>query len=218
MTPHAIAGKAGWRAQLHPECTPEGANAAFIKRLGQAWEATRGVITPNHLEDRISRTLVAWMQLEQRKLNGEWTVVCQPESLQVDVDGEARLVGRCDIVLIVRCHQIIYECKRLHFDSGHGSIKTNATEYIKEGLHRFTVENKYSTFDHICGLIGYIMDGNLQSALQVILSRLFELSPPKSITNPTHPFPCQNSYRFKTDHEHSAVKLLVVHHLLFPVT
>lgn len=212
-----ILGKAGWRALVLRECTPEGANSDFIKRLGEAWKANQNVFSKFSLEDEISRTLVAWIQQEQRDLEGEWTVVCQAESLKKAANGKTIIAGRCDIILCVRYHQIVYECKRLNIFTTSGSIKSNATEYITEGVFRFTADNKYKSNDGFCGMIAYVMDGNLKIALNTIMTRLSEISPAQSITSPTLPFPCQESYRLTTKHFDSKSSLISIHHLLFPV-
>lgn len=217
MTTQMAGGKAGWRSHLRPENTPEGANEAFIERLGQAWEAKRAMFSQSHFEDRISRTLAAWIAQEQRKLNGDWSVLCQAESLELEPGGEARVIGRCDLVLTVRNHQIVYECKRLNISNGQGQIRANAQEYVKEGLHRFTVDKKYSTVDGICGMIGYVMDGKMENAHRAIRSRLDEICPPEHVVDPEFPLPGVGNHRLRTTHQVTGKPSFSVHHLLLPV-
>ncbi|SOB59855.1 conserved protein of unknown function [Pseudodesulfovibrio profundus] len=216
MNNDEVVGKAGWRQLVRPECTPEGANIAFIKRLGEAWEAKSSCFTPADLEDHISRTLAAWIDEEQVRLDGEWTVVCQAESLKSVIGGKAVLIGRCDLVLTIRNHKIIYECKRLGLVSK-GKYSSNAGPYVKDGMHRFTVDQKYPSRTGLCGMIGYVMDGNVKKALGAVLGKIKELSPQGRLINPYPPTPHRLAHRFKTEHLVDETHRLKAHHLLFPV-
>jgi hypothetical protein len=217
MTAQTAEGKAGWRSRLRPEETLEGANELFIKRLGQAWEAKRDVFLRSHYEDRISRTLVAWIMIEERKGAGYWSVFSQSDSLELEPGGEARVVGRCDLVLSVRNHQVVYECKRLNILNGNGSVRANVGEYINEGLNRFTVDKKYSITSGVCGMIGYVMDGDVETAHRALRSRLDRVCRPEHVIDPDCPVPGAGNYRLRTVHPATDKASFVVHHLLFPV-
>lgn len=216
MSSDEVIGKAGWKQQVRPECTPEGANTAFIERLGEAWEAKSTCFCSSDLEDHISRTLVAWIEEEQVRQDGEWTVVCQAESLESVEGGKAILIGRCDIILTIRNHKIVYECKRLNIVHDE-KYSSNAGPYVKDGLHRFTLERKYPTRTGLCGMIGYVMDGDVKKALHAVLNKIEELSPEVLLVNPFPPSPHTQAHRFKTEHVLNQMHRLEAHHLLFSV-
>jgi hypothetical protein len=218
MRPSAAIGKASWLENLDPECTPKGANEAFIRLLGQAWKATREGFTPEHHEDDISRELAYWVDQEQQKRNGQWNVFSQPESLGRKSNKKVGIIGRCDIVLSVGCKKIVYECKRLNISDKKKKIHPKSREYIKDGLHRFTLDMKYPTANGICGMVGYVMNGDLKAAHKAICAHLEKLCTPELVVDPELPLPCEASYRFRTEHALDGKPLLAVHHLLFPVS
>jgi hypothetical protein len=80
-----------------------------------------------------------------------------------------------------------------------------------------SLEKKYSTYDYLCGMVGYVMDGNLERAHHGILSKINELCPPISVIDPEFPLPCNDSLRFNTKHIHDGTQVLSVYHLLLPL-
>ena len=106
------------------------------------------------------------------------------------------------------------ECKRLNIQTGRFS--SGAREYVEDGMMRF-VNGKYSHEFGVAGMIGYVMDSDLDGALKSVEAaiesrrselKLKELRRPSTIT---------------PDHQHSADTLHVfrgrddfqmLHHLL----
>jgi hypothetical protein len=62
-----------------------------------------------------------------------------------------------------RTRYLAYECKRLNVTTKTGKA-TLATRYVTEGLHRFVTE-QYAEALPIGGMLGYVLDGDCDSAL-----------------------------------------------------
>lgn len=210
-------GIAKWRSSISRERTPVGANEAFIAMIGQAWDDIRSVFVTNSFENDMSRRLKWWIQDEHHDANRPWSVSSQAEEVALDDKGNIVVTGKPDLWLNVGSMQILYECKRLNILDKNGNLSRNQKQYTdKNGILRFTSE-KYSSRTRICGMIGFVMDGDLADAQTSVVNSIHQCSSPKAVINPKKPFPCGNSYRLKTKHKADTGKLLHIHHLLLPV-
>ncbi|MHB9022627.1 MAG: hypothetical protein ACYC7E_00400 [Armatimonadota bacterium] len=119
---------------------------------------------PDETEDNITIALCRVLK-QNRTARG---LMFQISTQVVELDptpGEN--LGRLDIAFIplVPREDIYFciECKRLNvFKNGH--LRTYASEYVRLGMLRF-VTGQYSRMVRHGGMIGYVLDGNVSSAL-----------------------------------------------------
>ncbi|MCP4486281.1 MAG: hypothetical protein GY820_03030 [Gammaproteobacteria bacterium] len=77
--------------------------------------------------------------------------------------------GYIDIALILdqdRDKYVAYECKRLNV-MYKGKLSSLATPYVKKGLYRY-IEQHYSRTLPMACMLGYVMDGKVQYALDKV--------------------------------------------------
>ena len=77
--------------------------------------------------------------------------------------------GYIDIALIIdndRDMYVAYECKRLNV-THKGKRSSLATPYVKEGVYRY-INQQYSRTLPMAGMLGYVMDGEVQYALDKV--------------------------------------------------
>ena len=89
-----------------------------------------------------------------------------PEEVEDDDGGDVKEKGRIDLVFLYGCRENVYfalECKRLNV-SYNGKKRSLATDYVGEdGLFAF-VKEWYSAGLDQAGMIGYVMDGDIDDA------------------------------------------------------
>jgi hypothetical protein len=89
------------------------------------------------------------------------------EDVEVDTNLE-KVTGRKDIVFFPTVHdEDIYFCleaKRLNALVS-GVRRSLADAYVKEGMQRF-IDGKYSRFVHHGGMLGYVLDGQVDRAVR----------------------------------------------------
>ena len=90
----------------------------------------------------------------------------RPQDMEVDTD-LAKITGQKDLVFFPAANdEDIYFCleaKRLNALVS-GQRKSLAHEYVKEGMQRF-VDCKYSRHVHHGGMLGYVLDGEVDRAM-----------------------------------------------------
>jgi hypothetical protein len=78
--------------------------------------------------------------------------------------------GRMDIVFLPMVPRediyFCFECKRLNVPNN-GGVRSLASEYITHGMMRF-VRGQYATRVHHGGMLGYVLDGKVPSAIQSV--------------------------------------------------
>jgi hypothetical protein len=89
----------------------------------------------------------------------------------LDEEASAEVLGRLDLRLTAagQVREDVYfafECKRLNvlFPSGKRSL---ASDYVEEGMMRF-VESQYSPEQETGGMLGYVMDGQTDAAIEAV--------------------------------------------------
>jgi len=118
-------------------------------------------------EDKISRKLVVRMRPEARRRRLPVMIDSQRELL----DSKGEVIGRIDITVTCGPPEELYfsfECKRLNvlYSSG---FKTEADKYCKHGMMRYVTE-KYGRGLGRGGMIGYVMDAQLDKAMDAVRS------------------------------------------------
>jgi hypothetical protein len=102
----------------------------------------------------------------------EW--LAQPEAQETDPKLGTQL-GRNDIRFYAapHRHRAVYftaECKRLHVRTSSG-FKHLADEYVTEGMQRF-VDGIYSKGVQFGGMVGYVMDNNIDAAFNRVRNEI----------------------------------------------
>ncbi len=85
-------------------------------------------------------------------------------------DAAGRQVGRIDLRFCHGYREDVYfafECKRLNVVGNSGSRHSLATEYVQEGMLRY-LEGKYAGGLDKGGMLGYVMDGDVSSAIGAV--------------------------------------------------
>ena len=118
----------------------------------------------NALEDDITLNLVNKLALDPIA-RGIVIFEYQHHPSTVDEMGSEKSTGEIDFVAHfsrTRKTYLAYECKRLNVPTGSGK-KSLATEYVKEGVHRFVTE-QYSEGLPMGCMLGYVLDGDVLGA------------------------------------------------------
>ncbi|WP_422367430.1 hypothetical protein [Pelagibius sp.] len=118
----------------------------------------------NALEDDITLNLVNRLAVDPIA-RGIVFFEYQHHPSTVDEIGSEKSTGEIDFVAHfsrTRKIYLAYECKRLNIPSG-SSKKSLATEYVKEGVHRFVTE-QYSEGLPMGCMLGYVLDGDVPDA------------------------------------------------------
>ena len=121
------------------------------------------------LEDPTTEELSRWLRRNRDASLLPFQIQVQMVELGVDA-GEDQ--GRMDIVFLPLIpREDIYfclECKRLNVAYENG-VRPYASEYLTFGMLRF-IEGKYATQVRNGGMLGYVLDGNVEKAIQNVSS------------------------------------------------
>ena len=213
-----------WQADISLDCAVPRVVEAFVELLGSAWDSIKDECSNNSSENEITDKIVSWMQVRLRSEG--WWVYQQAKPPRAKYDVGEKTYGFCDITVQIRSKPIIFECKRLNIYSG-GRFASLATPYVKEGLHRFLFpypQNgkrtpQYESLDGASGMIGYVMDSAVGSAVCAVQKSLATYATPESQVYPNPPAcPATNSFRFLTTHSDCCNQRVTVHHILLPLS
>jgi hypothetical protein len=133
--------------------------------------------------------------------------------------------GRIDLVFISveRVREDVYfafECKRLNRVDSSNKRDSLAPEYVKEGMMRF-VTGKYSSSVNNGGMIGYIMDGNTDTAIRSVNRNINKNRIHLRISNPNSLLPSSlipNNLEIKETQHDLNGRNFMIHHLFLPIT
>ena len=128
---------------------------------------------PSDLEEAIS--LKFYSALIKAKDRNSHAFLIKYEDIEVDTDLEKE-TGRKDIVFFPSYQEEIYLCleaKRLNAIIS-GTRRSLADEYVKEGMQRF-VDGKYASFVRHGAMLAYVLDGNIDRALQNVDNNIRKL-------------------------------------------
>ncbi|BDI32583.1 hypothetical protein CCAX7_46340 [Capsulimonas corticalis] len=150
--------------QLAPEFNPFADNylSDIVSAIATAWYQLKH---PNEedIEIRITNRLVGRLVNSQDFANLPFII--DPQCQIVDIDGE--IIGIIDIRFILRNSGREYfalEAKRVHITNSKGQLKRSYSSYVGKGGMMDFVNGKYSAGLPACGMLGYVMDGNLDIA------------------------------------------------------
>ena len=140
------------------------------------------------------------------------------QDVEVDTD-LAKATGRKDIVIFPSTLEEVYFCleaKRLNaFVSG--VRRSLAGEYVKEGMQRF-VDGKYSRFVRHGGMLGYVLDGQINRAVRNVEANIRTHAKELGVALPASFFPSSirpDDPSAKETHHHRSheTALFHIHHL-----
>jgi hypothetical protein len=188
----------------------------FTAKIAKHWPNCRELLDSSSIEDDITNNLVNLLckDSEVRKLG--W-----PEAQFVPfgfVNGSQTIKGKgfIDIALIIdgnREDYIAYECKRLNVINK-GNRESLATKYVNEGLFRF-IKQQYSSTLPLASMLGYVMDGDVDFALNKVHSAIQTLTSASNLKSGPISLPALGTdKRFKTIHERNDSSLIEVNHAL----
>ena len=206
----AFGSTEGWRMELEPFV------GALILMVGESWD---GMPSPaaDAKEDAITRSLCAAIRKSPQRCDIPFRVELQREDLN---DETSEVLGKVDIVFLpFDTRDAVYfglECKRLNV-TGPGGFRPYASEYVTEGMMRF-VRGQYGRSVSDGAMVGYVLDGDVPSAMRRVeanlVSRCGELgmTSPASFANSTQ---CPDeAWVRETAHERNASLWRIrVHHL-----
>lgn len=125
---------------------------------------------PDENEDKTSIRLYSAMV--KRRSRQAHPFLIRYQDMEIDVD-LAKETGKKDIVFFPGHDGDLYFClesKRLNARVN-GVMKSLADEYVKEGMQRF-VTGKYSRYVHHAGMLGYVLDGDVNRAMANVLNNI----------------------------------------------
>lgn len=152
---------------LWSEVFPQGLIPQILEMVLSVW---RKMDKPRVIyEVPITRRFLAALK-EDKNMRREVPVRISRECVE-DHIRTGRERGRIDLCFTPanRCHEHVYfafECKRLNVVKKKGK-KTLAPQYVKDGMIRY-VNSQYASRLHDSGMIGYVMDGNLTTAIKLV--------------------------------------------------
>jgi len=115
----------------------------------------------------ITQALCALLRKDKNRSRLPFRIELESSELHL-VTGE--LVGRVDLRFSSGHREDVYfafECKRLNIRSAGGHQQSLAGTYVEEGIMRFVTE-KYGRGLNKGGMLGYVMDGDVASAVAAV--------------------------------------------------
>ena len=206
-------------ASMWSDTFPEGLLPDILSLVVETW-ATFPKPGPTEHEVRITRRFK--YAVKQAKTLRRLPFRIDRESAEDDpVTGEE--LGRIDLKLFpagsaVEEVYFAFECKRVNARKK-GRWRSLASQYVREGMMRF-VEQQYASRMRHGGMIGYILDGHSDRAIQLVERNIranakrLKMSSPASLGNsrlrPNDPLARE------TSHTLNPSRLFLIHHLFLP--
>ena len=135
----------------------------ILRLVITSWESMPSPATDER-EDNITNELCR--RLQQNRTARELPFQIRPQVIELDPMPSEDL-GRLDIAFIplIPCEDIYFclESKRLNVIRN-GKPKAHASEYVKKGMVRF-ITGQYSKSVRHGGMLGYVLDGDITSAM-----------------------------------------------------
>lgn len=190
------------------------ADQRFTERLVVHWPQCRDSLSSISEEDDITNNLVHCLCKDPEVRRIGW-----PDAQYVPLEpiGETGAVtgkGYIDIALILdgdRDMYVAYECKRLNV-THKGKLASLATPYVKEGLYRY-INQQYSRTLPMACMLGYVMDGESQYALDKVHAAIETHAGGKKLqSGPNNTHKIGISDRFQTVHVRADDSIFEVTH------
>jgi hypothetical protein len=188
---------------------------AVLSLVVSAWDRMEKPAQTAH-EDAISVQL--YTALITGKDRNRHAFLIRYQDVEVDTD-LMKVTGKKDIVVFPTTLEEIYFCleaKRLNALIS-GVRRSLADEYVREGMQRF-VDGKYSRFIRHGGMLGYVLDGQVDRALRNVEMNIQAYARELEMTLPGHFLPSSvrpNDPSAKETHHYRSHETAVfhIHHL-----
>jgi hypothetical protein len=200
---------------------PENLIPEILKLLVDSWQCLMKHPTkrpsPKDLEVPITRIFRETIRKEKNKK--EIPVIVQRE-IPVDDPKSFEELGRIDLIFIHGHREDVYlafECKRLNILNTSKTYANTGGYSGSEGMGRFFT-GKYATGLDRGGMIGYVMDGNIESASERIKKSIVSKEDLK-LTKKEIEISCHSPEGwniFESKHKQNSSEF-VMYHLLLPV-
>jgi hypothetical protein len=142
---------------------------AVLAHVILTWD---GMTKPGPADREAAISVRLYCALLNGKDRSKHAFLIRYEDVEVDLD-LAKATGRKDIVVYPSTLEEVYFCleaKRLNALVG-GARKSLADEYVKEGMQRF-VNGKYARAVRHAAMLGYVLDGDVGSAMANVLGNI----------------------------------------------
>jgi hypothetical protein len=197
-------------ARVWPECTRR------VTRASSMGAAPRQVMARQAHEDPITRYLIMHLRSDPIIRDSPIHIESQRELLSDDPQADPRPIGYLDIcVLFLTGSDKLYlamECKRLNVRQAKNRTATQASEYVTKGMMRF-VSGQYSPTWPLGAMLGYVMDGNMQTAYIAIRHQI-EQHAQQLLYDPALFRDVKRPEHFSTTHQRPDVPIELRHLLL----
>jgi hypothetical protein len=164
------------------------------------------------IEDPITRSLIVLLRRDD-VARQRYIINSQLELLPSSPDAAADPIGYLDIAIefFVGADQLCLamECKRLNIPHA-----TLAGRYVEEGMMRF-VSGQYSPHLPLGGMIGYVMNGDVERAYAAIRGQI-DAHAEQLLCDPGGIVDSEWPVRFRSRHRRTAVPI-ELRHLLLPM-
>ena len=192
----------------------------FLERVSAVWRRCVGRLPKHPHEDTITANLVHLLNGDPGVRRQFYWIEFQYEPFGHTAEGTAYSTGSVDIAVLLnqdRNIYLAYECKRLNDMRKDGRRRSLAGDYVQEGLSRFVAE-QYAEGLPLAGMLGYVLDGDLESAESKVRARIAELREEVGlVAEPRDAAPIGESKRFFSRHRRQSGAEIEVRHALFPV-
>ena len=151
--------------ELWADLFPDGLIPEILDFVVGSWK-TFPQPAPADLEVPITKRFCAHLRSRKKPQLHLFNIQSESDEL---AQGTGDLPGRIDLRLIHGYREEVYfalECKRLNVVAN-GKRSSLAGEYVEEGMARF-VTGKYAGGLDKGGMLGYVMDGRLDVAIQAV--------------------------------------------------
>jgi hypothetical protein len=176
---------------------------------------------PDQLEDRI--TVALYCSLSRNQFLCTLPFLIRVQDVEIDLELE-RETGRKDIAFFPALRADVYfclECKRLNVVV-EGETRAYSSEYVTQGMTRF-VSRQYSPFVLHGGMLGYVLDGDVDRAKRNIEANIHArhlelcMEPPGTLEQSSvRP---DNENIWETHHlREPETNIFRIHHMLVPRT
>jgi hypothetical protein len=197
-------------ARVWPECQRR------VTRASSMGAAPRRVMARQAHEDPITRSLIMHLRSDPIIRDAPIHIESQLELLPDDPQAAPKPLGYLDICIrFLTGTDKLYlamECKRLNVIRAQNRLATQAGEYVEMGMMRF-VSGQYSPTWPLGAMLGYVMDGNMQTAYIAIRHQI-EQHAQQLLYDPALFRDVKRPEHFSTTHQRPDVPIELRHLLL----
>ena len=188
----------------------------IIQLVAASWRAMPP-LGPDLLEDPTTEALCK--VLRQNRNAGDLPFRIDTQMVELE-PAAGQDQGRLDIAFspLVPRENIYFclECKRLNVPQNPG-VRTYANEYVVFGMMRF-VSGQYGAAVNHGGMLGYVLDGNIDAAMGSVLAAIVRHAATLGMTQPVQVRPSSiqqtNPHMSETPHQRGGdLGVFLIHHI-----